>query len=99
MQAYAEAFKGFYSPWQLLKTILTVAGGNGLSALLANLQQRLVDRCARQVGDHNTRTLTGKQDRARSSNTAGTAGDQRDLACQPSASGCQGHGRSATSGA
>ena len=32
MQAYAEAFKGFYSPWQLLKTIFTVAAGHGLSA-------------------------------------------------------------------
>ncbi len=32
MQAYREAFAGFYSPWQLLKTILTAAGGRGLSA-------------------------------------------------------------------
>jgi radical SAM superfamily enzyme YgiQ (UPF0313 family) len=32
MQAYSEAFRGFYSPWQLLKTIFTVAGGRGLSA-------------------------------------------------------------------
>jgi radical SAM superfamily enzyme YgiQ (UPF0313 family) len=32
MQAYSEAFKGFYSPWQLLKSLFTVAGGNGLSA-------------------------------------------------------------------
>jgi radical SAM superfamily enzyme YgiQ (UPF0313 family) len=32
MKAYSEAFKNFYSPWQLLKTIFTVAGGHGLSA-------------------------------------------------------------------
>lgn len=32
MRAYSEAFRGFYSPWQLLKTIFTVAGGHGLSA-------------------------------------------------------------------
>jgi radical SAM superfamily enzyme YgiQ (UPF0313 family) len=32
MQAYREAFTGFYSPWQLLKTIFTAAGGRGLSA-------------------------------------------------------------------
>ncbi len=31
MQAYSEAFKNFYSPWQLLKTLFTVAGGHGLS--------------------------------------------------------------------
>ncbi len=32
MQAYSEAFKNFYSPWQLLKTLFTVAGGHGLSS-------------------------------------------------------------------
>jgi radical SAM superfamily enzyme YgiQ (UPF0313 family) len=37
MQAYSEAFKGFYSPWQLLKTIFTVAGGHGLSAVARSI--------------------------------------------------------------
>ena len=32
MNAYREAFTGFYSPWQLLKTIFTMSGGRGLSA-------------------------------------------------------------------
>jgi len=32
MNAYREAFTGFYSPWQLLKTIFTMSGGHGLSA-------------------------------------------------------------------
>jgi radical SAM superfamily enzyme YgiQ (UPF0313 family) len=32
MQAYAQAFKSFYSPWRLLQTIFSVAGGRGLSA-------------------------------------------------------------------
>ena len=32
MRAYAEAFRIFYSPWRLLHTIVTVAGGRGLSA-------------------------------------------------------------------
>lgn len=31
MQAYMEACKSFYSPWRLLHTIFTVAGGRGLS--------------------------------------------------------------------
>jgi radical SAM superfamily enzyme YgiQ (UPF0313 family) len=33
MQAYSAAFRGFYSPWQLLKTIFTVAAGHGLSPI------------------------------------------------------------------
>jgi radical SAM superfamily enzyme YgiQ (UPF0313 family) len=32
MKAYTEAFKKFYSPWRLLHTVFTVAGGRGLSA-------------------------------------------------------------------
>jgi radical SAM superfamily enzyme YgiQ (UPF0313 family) len=32
MKAYSEAFRGFYTPRQLLKTIFTVAAGHGLSA-------------------------------------------------------------------
>ncbi|MGO9060777.1 MAG: B12-binding domain-containing radical SAM protein [Candidatus Binataceae bacterium] len=32
MRAYTDAFKIFYSPWRLLHTIVTVAGGRGLSA-------------------------------------------------------------------
>ncbi len=32
MRAYTDAFKQFYSPWRLLRTILTVAGGRQLSA-------------------------------------------------------------------
>jgi radical SAM superfamily enzyme YgiQ (UPF0313 family) len=32
MRAYEEAFRIFYSPWRLLHTIVTTAGGRGLSA-------------------------------------------------------------------
>ena len=32
MRAYTEAFKKFYSPWRLLRTVLTVAGNSQLSA-------------------------------------------------------------------
>jgi radical SAM superfamily enzyme YgiQ (UPF0313 family) len=32
MRAYEEAFRIFYSPWRLLHTIATTAGGRGLSA-------------------------------------------------------------------
>jgi len=32
MRAYTDAFRIFYSPWRLLHTIVTAAGGHGLSA-------------------------------------------------------------------
>ncbi len=32
MRTYTDAFKIFYSPWRLLHTVFTVAGGRGLSA-------------------------------------------------------------------
>jgi len=32
MRTYTDAFKIFYSPWRLLHTIITAAGGHGLSA-------------------------------------------------------------------